>query len=117
MIGLFKRRTYSKSSLYQITLVEVRFPYPGLHRNGCLADPHLHANELKPPISTVWTDKLKAAYADMKCMVDTSTPPAGFRELHLFSGVEISVQGCLHLLALFDPTATIQTISDLLNGV
>ncbi|MGB5860924.1 MAG: chromosome segregation protein SMC, partial [Pseudomonas aeruginosa] len=61
-----------------------------------------------------WIDKLKAAYADMKHDADAGTAPAGFRELHLFPGVEISVQGGFHLLAIFDPSATSQTISDLL---
>ncbi|MGG2821454.1 TrlF family AAA-like ATPase [Pseudomonas aeruginosa] len=61
-----------------------------------------------------WIDKLKAAYADMKHDADAGTAPVGFRELHLFPGVEISVQGGFHLLAIFDPSATSQTISDLL---
>lgn len=64
-----------------------------------------------------WIDKLKAAYMEMKNAADTGTPPAGFRELHLFPGVEISVQGGFHLLAIFDPSATSQTISDLLARV
>ena len=29
---------------------------------------------------------------------------AGFRALHLFPGVELSVQGGVHILALFDPS-------------
>lgn len=61
-----------------------------------------------------WIDKLKAAYADMKRKADAGPVPAGFRELQLFPGVEISVQGGFHLLAIFDPSATSQTISDLL---
>lgn len=64
-----------------------------------------------------WIDKLKAVYAEMKREADAGTPPAGFRELHLFPGVEISVQGGFHLLAIFDPSATSQTISDLLARV
>ena len=64
-----------------------------------------------------WIDKLKAAYAEMKREADAGTPPAGFRELHLFPGVEISVQGGFHLLAIFEPSATSQTISDLLAQV
>lgn len=64
-----------------------------------------------------WIDKLKAVYAEMKREADAGTPPAGFRELHLFPGVEISVQGGFHLLAIFDPSATSQTISDLLAQV
>lgn len=64
-----------------------------------------------------WIDKLKAAYAEMKAEADAGTPRAGFRELHVFPGVEISVQGGFHLLAIFDPSATCQTISDLLARV
>lgn len=64
-----------------------------------------------------WIDALKAAYAAMKQEADAGSPPVGFRELHLFPGVEISVQGGFHLLAIFDPTATSQTISDLLARV
>ncbi len=64
-----------------------------------------------------WIDRLKSAYAGMKLLADADTPPSGFRELHLFPGVEISVQGGVHLLAIFDPSATSQTISDLLAKV
>lgn len=64
-----------------------------------------------------WIDRLKAAYAEMKREADAGTPPGGFRELHLFPGVEISVQGGFHLLAIFDLSATSQTISDLLAQV
>lgn len=64
-----------------------------------------------------WVDKLKIVYADMKRQADTGSPPTGFRELHLFPGVEISVQGGIHLLAIFDPSATSQNISDLLAKV
>lgn len=67
--------------------------------------------------SGAWVDKLKAAYVGMKQQADAGSPPAGFRELHLFPGVEISVQGGFHLLALFEPTATSQTISNLLAVV
>ncbi|WP_248885516.1 TrlF family AAA-like ATPase [Acidithiobacillus acidisediminis] len=64
-----------------------------------------------------WIDRLKAAYAQMKREADAGAPPTGFRELHLFPGVEISVQGGFHLLAIFDPSANSQTISDLLARV
>lgn len=64
-----------------------------------------------------WIDKLKAAYAQMKRDADEGSSCAGFRELHLFPGVEISVQGGFHLLAIFAPSATGQTISDLLAKV
>ncbi|WP_175851949.1 TrlF family AAA-like ATPase [Burkholderia cepacia] len=64
-----------------------------------------------------WIDKLKGAYAEMKRQADAGSAPAGFRELHLFPGVEISVQGGFHLLAIFGPNASSQTISDLLAKV
>ena len=59
-----------------------------------------------------WIDKLKAAYAQMKQSADK-----GFRELHLFPGVEISVQGGFHLLAIFDPSKSSQAINNLLAVV
>ena len=62
-------------------------------------------------------DGLKAAYGRMKQQADEGTPPDGFRELTLFPGVEISVNGGFHLLAIFDPSATTRTISDLLATV
>jgi energy-coupling factor transporter ATP-binding protein EcfA2 len=64
-----------------------------------------------------WIDKLKAAYAAMQRQSEAGQAPAGFRALHLFPGVEISVQGGFHLLAIFDPSASSQTISDLLAKV
>lgn len=64
-----------------------------------------------------WIDRLKAAYADMKYQADAGTPPEGFRELYLFPGVEISVQGGIHLLAIFDLDAGSSTITSLLGGV
>jgi energy-coupling factor transporter ATP-binding protein EcfA2 len=53
----------------------------------------------------------------MKQQADLGCPPTGFRELHLFPGVEISVHGGFHLLAIFDPSASSQTVSDLLAKV
>jgi energy-coupling factor transporter ATP-binding protein EcfA2 len=64
-----------------------------------------------------WIDKLKSAYANMKLAAEVGTPPLGFRELHLFPGVEISVQGGVHLLAIFDPTVSSATIASVLGGV
>ncbi len=64
-----------------------------------------------------WIDKLKRAYAGMKRNADGGEAPAGFRELHLFPGVEISVQGGIHLLAIFDQDASSATIASLLGGV
>jgi ABC-type cobalamin/Fe3+-siderophores transport system ATPase subunit len=62
--------------------------------------------------SGAWIDKLKAAYAAMQ-----ANPPAGFRELHLFPGVEISVNGGFHLLAIFGNQTTTSDIDTLLGAV
>lgn len=67
--------------------------------------------------SGAWIDKLKQTYSEMKAQADAGSPPAGFRELNIFPGVEISVSGGFHLLALFDPSATTRTITDLLAAV
>jgi DNA repair ATPase RecN len=47
-----------------------------------------------------WTDTLK----DELARLDTDKP-AGYRPLTLFPGVEISVNGGIHIIALFDPSA------------
>ncbi len=62
--------------------------------------------------SGAWVDKLKAAYTAMQ-----AAPPAGFRELHLFPGVEISVNGGFHLLAIFATDAATSDIDSLLGKV
>jgi ABC-type lipoprotein export system ATPase subunit len=62
--------------------------------------------------SGVWIDILKSAYASMK-----QDQPEGFRELHLFPGVELWVNGGFHLLALFDKTAATSDIDTLLVKV
>lgn len=62
--------------------------------------------------SGAWIDQLKAAYAAMQ-----ENPPSGFRELYLFPGVEISVNGGFHLLAVFDPQTTTSDIDTLLGAV
>ena len=67
--------------------------------------------------SGAWIDPLKQAYAQMKALADSGQAPAGFRELTLFPGVEISVSGGFHLLAIFDPAQTTRTITDLLAAV
>ena len=67
--------------------------------------------------SGAMVDDLKAAYARMKEQADAGTPPDGFRELTLFPGVELSVQGGFHLLAIFDPNTTTSTIDTLLGQV
>ena len=67
--------------------------------------------------SGAWVDRLKAAYEEMKRQADEETPPEGFRELTLFPGVEISVQGGFHLLAILTPNATTSHIDTLLGQV
>ena len=67
--------------------------------------------------SGAWIDSLKAAYEQMKQQADEGAPPDGFRELTLFPGVEISVNSGFHLLAIFDPSATARTITDILATV
>ena len=64
-----------------------------------------------------WIDKLKEVYQQMKRLADVGSAPAGFRELYLFPGVEISVNGGLHVLAIFDLECSTSTISSLLGGV
>lgn len=61
-----------------------------------------------------WVDGLKAAY---KRMNEANPKPEGFRALTLFPGVEISVTGGLHVLAIFDPSTTGSTITSLLGGI
>lgn len=64
-----------------------------------------------------WIDRLKDAYAQMKEQADAGTPPTGFRELTIFPGVEISTNGGIHVLAIFDPTSNTATITSLLGAV
>lgn len=59
-----------------------------------------------------WIDRLKEAYADLEV-----NPPEGFRPLHLFPGVELSVNGGFHLLALFDLEKSSSEIDTLLGAV
>lgn len=57
-------------------------------------------------------DELKLAYEDLK-----QTSDASFRELFLFPAVEISVQGGVHLLAIFDKDKGRDDVRDLLTAV
>jgi energy-coupling factor transporter ATP-binding protein EcfA2 len=59
-----------------------------------------------------WIDLLKTAYQRM----EQETGP-GFRPLVLFPGVELSVQGGFHLLALFDPSRAGADVDSLLGAV
>lgn len=67
--------------------------------------------------SGAWIDELKEAYRAIKDQSDLGLAPEGFRELTLFPGVEISVSGGFHLLAIFGPEASTRTITDLLSAV
>ena len=62
--------------------------------------------------SGAWIDRLKMAYQEM-----CAEPSDKFRELALFPGVEISVEGGFHLLALFGPEARTCNIERLLGRV
>ncbi len=64
-----------------------------------------------------WIDKLKAAYERLRRSANAGSPSNGFRELTLFPGVEISVNGGFQLLAIFDPAKSTRTISDLLAQI
>lgn len=59
-----------------------------------------------------WIGKLQAAYAAMKAAGGPT-----FRELYLFPGVEISISGGFHLLAIFDCSRTENDIVSLLGAV
>lgn len=64
-----------------------------------------------------WIDKLKEAYAHMEEQAAAGSPPKGFRELTIFPGVEISVSGGVHVLAIFDPSASTASITSLLGAI
>ena len=62
--------------------------------------------------SGAWIDRLQTALVEME---DEETP--GFRPLYLFPGVELSVNGGFHLLAILAPDATGSDIDTLLGAV
>lgn len=64
-----------------------------------------------------WIDKLQTAYNQMKAEFDNGDGHEGFRELTLFPGVEISVQGGIHLLAVFNPSANTSDVDQLLGRI
>lgn len=64
-----------------------------------------------------WIDPLKATYAEMKQQADNGNPPADFRELMLFPGMEISANSGVHVLAIFGPEATTSDIDSLRGAV
>jgi len=55
-----------------------------------------------------WVDDLKSALEDIK-----REKPEGYRDLAIFPGVEISVQGGVHLLAIFDPEFQNSDVTDI----
>ncbi len=61
--------------------------------------------------SGAWIDPVKAALAELQ-----SEAAEGFRPIHLFPGVEISVNGGVHLLAIFDSGKTTSDIDSLLGA-
>ena len=62
--------------------------------------------------SGAWVDELKAAYETMR-----NTDATAFRELHLFPGVEITVNSGFHLLAIFGPDKTTSDVDTLLGAI
>lgn len=66
--------------------------------------------------SGAWIDGLKASYEQLKARAAQGECPE-FRELHIFPGVEISVQGGFHLLAIFDLSTSTSDIDTLLGSV
>lgn len=59
-----------------------------------------------------WIDDLKRAYAGLE-----QSGSVGFRPLTIFPGVEISTNGGVHILAIFDTSATTADIDSLLGAV
>jgi DNA repair ATPase RecN len=57
-----------------------------------------------------WIDVLKQELAQLD-----ANKPQGYRPLTLFPGVEVSVNGGIHIIAIFDPTATGSQIVSLLS--
>lgn len=64
--------------------------------------------------SAGWVDALKAANAEM---AKADPTPDGYRPITIFPGVEISVSGGLHILAIYDPGTAGSVITSLLGSV
>ncbi len=62
--------------------------------------------------SGAWIDILKEALSDL-----TTEKPEEYRELYLFPGTEITVNGGIHVLAIFDPSKSSSDIDQLLGKV
>jgi len=59
-----------------------------------------------------WIDQVKAALTKLQ-----SVKPDGFRLIHVFPGMEISVNGGIHVLAIFDPSKTTSNLDALRGAV
>jgi len=59
-----------------------------------------------------WIDTLQAAYSEMQ-----SATPTGFREIHIFPGVEITASNNVHILAIFDKGSDTTVVTALLGAV
>ncbi len=59
-----------------------------------------------------WIDKLKSAYTELQIK-----GPNWYRDLHIFPGVELSVNGGIHVLAIFDKTKSTSDIDSLIGAV
>lgn len=55
-------------------------------------------------------DEVKKAYTELK----TETPE-GFKELFLFPGVELTINGGIHIVAIFDPSKTSEDIAQIIG--
>lgn len=67
--------------------------------------------------SGAWIDRLQKEYEAMRLLADQGLAPEGFRQLSIFPGVEISVHGGIHILAIFDPSNDSTVITSLLGAV
>jgi hypothetical protein len=61
--------------------------------------------------SGAWVDRVKAALSELE-----AEQPDGFRPMHVFPGVEISVNGGVHLLAILGREKTTSDIDSLLGA-
>jgi hypothetical protein len=59
-----------------------------------------------------WIDRLKTAYAELG-----ADRPEGFRPLYVFPGVEITVHGGVHVLAILGPEKQTSDVDSLLGAV
>ena len=60
----------------------------------------------------LWVDKLKTENEKLKI-----TKPDWYRDLHIFPGVELSVNGGIHVLAIFDTSKSTNDIDSILGAV